>query len=175
MKWEKTRVAMPTLALKRNVMLHPLIVATSIWGVLLGLYTLHLSELLLFPVLELVPLALAIWTPFAIVALGYALWRPRILRQGYKPSVPGRAQLAVIEKRLRLLFRFWMVAAVFETLVSGGFPIVWLYTNRVKTYADYGVPSLHGLVNSLLLALALSRVGLYLFTKERRHLRVPLF
>jgi oligosaccharide repeat unit polymerase len=155
-------------------MLHPLIVVTGLWGPLLGLYSLHLSDLLLYPVFKLVPIALAIWVPFAIVALGYALWRPRILRKGYQLNVPSRTQLAVIEKRLRLLFRFWIGAAIFETIASGGVPIVWLFTNPQKTYVDYGVPSLHGFVNSLLLALALSRVSLYLLSGERRHLRVPL-
>jgi oligosaccharide repeat unit polymerase len=175
MKREKTRVAMPTLAPRRNLALHPLTIATGIWGVLLGLYALHLSELLLFPILQLVPIALAIWSPFAIVAIGYALWRPRPLRQGFKLTVLSPTQLAVIEKRLRLLLRFWIVAAIFETLASGGFPIVWLFTNPEKTYFDYGISSLHGVVNSLLLALSLSRVGLYLLSRERRHLRLPLF
>ena len=175
MKWDKTRLALPTLASTRNLALHPLTVATGMWGLLLGLYALHLSDLLLFPVLELVPIVLAIWMPFAIVALGYAIWRPRILRRGYKLNLPSRTQLAVIEKRLRLLYRFWIGAAIFETIASGGVPLVWLFTNPEKTYVDYGVPSLHGFVNSLLLALAVSRVSLYLLSGERRHLRLPLF
>lgn len=174
-KRDKTRLALPRLASRRNLMLHPLTIVTGLWGLMLGLYALHLSDLLLFPILELVPITLAIWMPFAIVTLGYALWRPRILRQGYQLNVPSRTQLAVIEKRLRLLFRFWIGAAIFETIASGGVPFVWLFTNRAKTYVDYGVPSLHGLVNSLLLALAVSRVSLYLLSGERRHLKLPLF
>jgi hypothetical protein len=67
------------------------------------------------------------------------------------------------------------LAAVFETAISGGLPIVWLFTHSGKTYFDYGLASVHGLVNSLLLALTLCRVGLYLFTGESRHLKVPFF
>lgn len=173
-KRDKTRLALPRLASRRNLALHPLTVVTGLWGVLLGLYALHLSDLLLFPVRQLVPVVLAVWMPFAIVALGYALWRPRILRQGYQLNVPSRTQLAIIEKRLRLLFRFWIGAAIFETVVSGGVPVVWLFTNPAKTYMSYGVPSLHGLVNSLLMALIVSRVSLYLLSGEKRHLKLPL-
>jgi oligosaccharide repeat unit polymerase len=175
MKRGMTGVTMPTLAAKRNAMLHPLTIATIMWGALLGLYALHFSNLLLFRILDLVPIALAIWTPFAIVALGYALWRPRILRHRYKLKALGATQLAVIEKRLKLLFRFWVVTEIFETFISGGLPITWLFTNVGKTYKDYGIPSLHGMANSLIMALALARVGLYLFSGEKRHLRVPLF
>jgi hypothetical protein len=174
MKSEKKRVAMPTLASRRNVGLHPLTIATGIWGGLLVLYALHLSELLLFPISDLVSIALAIWTPFAVVALGYTLWRPRILRQRFKLPTLSAIQLATIEKRLKLLFRFWVVAEIFETFASGGLPIVWLFRDSGKTYKDYGVPSLHGFFISLLLTLALSRVALYLLTGKRRHLKLPL-
>jgi hypothetical protein len=81
----------------------------------------------------------------------------------------------LIERRLVFLWRLWACAAVFETVVSGGFPIVWIVTNPSKTYFDYGIPSLHGFVNSLLLAISLSRFLLYLLTGERRHLAVPAF
>ena len=175
MKRGKTGVAISTLAPRRNVVLHPLAVITGIWGLLLGLYALHLSELLLFPFVDLIPIALAIWSPFAIVAVGCTLWRPRALRQGYRLTAFSQAQLAVIEKRLGLLFGFWLAAAIFETFASRGVPIVWLFTNPAKTYKDYGVPSLHGLVISLLLALTLSSVGLYLSSGERRHLRLLLY
>ena len=171
---DEMKLASVRLAPRRNLTLHPLIIVTGLWGVLLGLYALHLSDLLLFPVVELAPVALAVWMPFAIVALGYALWRPRILRQGYQLNIPSRTQLAVIEKRLRLLFRVWIGAAIFETIVSGGVPFIWLFTDRSKTYMSYGVPSLHGLVNSLLMALIVSRVSLYLLSGERRHLKLPL-
>ncbi len=171
----KGRLPTPVLASKRSLLVHPLIIATGLWGVLMVLYALHLSYLLWFSILDLLPLALAIWTPFPLVALGFALWRPRPLRRRYKLAAPTREQMVVIETRIRFLWCFWIVAAVFETTVSGGFPIIWIFTNAAKTYFDYGLASLHGLVNSLLLALTLCRVGLYLLTGEGRHLRLPFF
>lgn len=139
------------------------------------LISLHLSSLLLFSVQDLLPLLLSIVVPFGVVALGFAMWRPKTLRRRYRIELPSTVQVAVIEGRLKLFWRFWVVAAVIETIASGGFPIIWLFTNPSKTYFDYGIPSVHGFVNSILLAVGLCYFALYLLTGERRHLKVPLF
>lgn len=164
-----------SFASKRNLLLHPLTITSVLWGMLMIFYAFHFSNLLLFSTPELLPVTLAIWIPFGLVALGSFLWRPRALRRRYRLQLPGLAQLVTIEKRLRSLWYLWLVLAVFETLFSGGFPIVWGFTNPSKTYFDYGLPSLHGFVNSLLLAIALCRFALYLLTGNRRHLIIPLF
>jgi len=171
----QSRRAVSRLASKRNLLLHPLTIATGVWGTLLVFYALHLSDLLRFTTGELLPVTLAIWMPFALVAVGSSLWRPKILRRPYRLVRPGPTRLRSIERRLRICWRVWLCAAVFETLVSGGLPIVWIFTNSSKTYFDYGIPSLHGFVNSLLLSLALCRFLLYLLTGKRRHLRIPVF
>jgi oligosaccharide repeat unit polymerase len=150
-------------------------ISSVLWGSLMILYALHLSNLLLFSIPELLPVALAIWVPFSLVAFGSIMWRPRALRRQYKLRKPSHEQLVVIEKRLRFLWRLWLIAAAVETLVSGGLPILWIFTNPSKTYFDYGLPSLHGLVNSLMLALTLCRFALYLMTGNKRHLKVPFF
>ncbi len=162
-------------ASRRSILLHPLTVTSSIWGSLMIFYALHLSNLLRFSISELAPAALAIWTPFLLVGCVSALWRPISLRRRYRPATPSPEQLVVIESRLGLLWRLWIFAAAVETVASGGFPVIWLFTNPSKTYFDYGIPSLHGLVNSLLLALTLCRFALYLLTGHNRHLRIPLF
>lgn len=172
-----TRNNFPTVhfASSRSLLLSPLTIASGLWGMLMLLNALHLSKLLRFSFSDLAPIALAIWLPFVLVAAGFALWRPRILRRRYRLEAPPATQLVIIEKRLRYLWGVWLLAALVETVASGGLPLVWLFTNPSKTYFDYGLPSLHGLINSLLLALTLCRFALYLLTGNKRHLGIPLF
>ena len=110
-----------SFASKRNLLLHPLTITSVLWGMLMIFYAFHFSNLLLFSTPELLPVTLAIWIPFGLVALGSFLWRPRALRRRYRLQLPGLAQLVTIEKRLRSLWYLWLVLAVFETLFSGGF------------------------------------------------------
>lgn len=49
------------------------------------------------------------------------------------------------------------------------------YSGKLQTYVDFGIPSVHGLVNSLLLSIGLCRFALFLLTRSRRHLFVPVF
>ena len=167
--------SLPRLASTRSVLLHPLTIATLVWGTLLVFYALHFSALLRFTTLDLLSVIFAIWTPFALVAFCFWLLRPKLLRRRYRVPRLSSTRLRLMETRLRLLWRVWLCAAIFETFVSGGVPLVWLFTNPSKTYFDYGLPSLHGLVNSLLFALTLCHFLLYLLTGEKRHLRIPAF
>jgi oligosaccharide repeat unit polymerase len=80
-----------------------------------------------------------------------------------------------IEKRLKVWFGIWLVAAIFETIVSGGVPLLWLFQNTTKNYDSYGVTSVHGIVKSLFIAIALCRFSLWVLTGERRHLKMPIF
>lgn len=124
---------------------------------------------------EISRVVLVIWIPFALVAVAYSPIR-RILVTTY----PSRRsiepiQASALDRQLTTAFRIWMLITVIETIISGGIPIVWLAMGSSKTYRDFGIPSLHGLVNSLLLTISLCRFALYLLTSERRHLRVPIF
>jgi hypothetical protein len=74
-----------------------------------------------------------------------------------------------------MCFRFWIGITIVEVVISGGVPIVWALTGNTKTYTDFGVPSLHGFVNSLQEAIALCYFVLFLITKERRELKIPAF
>lgn len=50
-------------------------------------------------------------------------------------------------------FMLWLLATSAEIYYAGGLPLIWLYQNSDKTYFDFGIPSLHGLLNSLSLTL----------------------
>jgi len=39
----------------------------------------------------------------------------------------------------------------FESLAARGGPLLWSFTGDARTYVDYGIPSLHGLFNAIVL------------------------
>ncbi|WP_281889812.1 O-antigen polymerase [Limnohabitans sp. TEGF004] len=58
--------------------------------------------------------------------------------------------------RIRVVYFFfliWLLGTLAEIYFASGLPLIWLYQNSDKTYFDFGIPSLHGLLNSLSLTL----------------------
>lgn len=54
---------------------------------------------------------------------------------------------------LRLLAIIWFCGSILDIWYSGGLPIIWALTGNEKNYTDFGIPSFHGLVNSVYFAL----------------------
>lgn len=157
------------------VILHPLVIFSVVWLGVISLYSLHLSKLLLYSTYETSRIVLSIWAPFALAVLVYVPVR-EVLAAKYplRHSIEA-VNLLILDRRLVIAFRVWIAITIVEIVISGGIPIVWLALGSSKTYQDFGVPSLHGLVNSLLLTISLCRFALFLLTSDRRHLRVPAF
>ena len=160
---------------KPSLLLHPLMVFSIVWLGVVFLYSLHLSKLLLFSTQEVVKTILIIWVPFATVALIYSFLRHVLVSLYPVPRTRAAINFAALERKLIVWFRVWMVISLFEIIISGGIPLLWLFQHSTKTYVDFGVSSLHGLVNSLLLSIGLCRFVLFLLTGSRRHLIVPGF
>jgi oligosaccharide repeat unit polymerase len=160
---------------KRTLLLHPFIVFSAVWLTVVFLYSLHLSRLLLYSTSEVVGVIGYIWIPFvgviALCAACHALTRLTY----YSRPMMERVNYELLERRLSMWFRIWVVVSITEIFFSGGLPIVWLIQHSTKTYFDFGIPSLHGLVNSLLLSVALTHVALYFITGNRKHLGIPIF
>lgn len=142
------------------------------WLVVVGLYSLHLSKLLLFDNREVLVTALWVVIPFVITvywAMAFYTFAPKkkIASSGLGPDI-GK-----IEKRLHLAFWIWVVLTACEAYISGGVPIIWLIQGSSKTYIDFGIPSIHGLLNSLILAIGLVEFGLFALDRRKRHLWIP--
>lgn len=160
---------------KPTILLHPLFLFSAVWLGVILLYSLHLSKLLLYSTAAVGRAVLYIWSPFALIIIGYTLLSKLLTpHPNFARKLPS-IDLALLERQLTIAFRVWMIVSAVEIIISGGIPIVWLAQHSSKTYADFGIPSLHGLVNSLLLSISLCRFALFLLTSQRRHLRVPAF
>jgi oligosaccharide repeat unit polymerase len=160
---------------RRALFLHPVLVFSAVWLGVSFLYSLHLSEILQYPTSDALTVAAYIWLPFAGIASIFSLvYHLRALTYPVvRPERTLDAQL--LDRRLTVWFRVWAVISVAEIAVSGGMPIIWLVTGSSKTYMDFGISSVHGLVNSLLTSVAICRWALFLITKSRRHLAIPVF
>jgi oligosaccharide repeat unit polymerase len=160
---------------KPTLLLHPLTVFSVVWLGVVFLYSLHLSKILLYTTQEVVKTVLVIWVPFAAVTLAYTFFRHILIHVYPSFRKPSAVDFTGLERKLVVWFRVWIVISIIEIIASGGIPILWLIQHSSKTYVDFGISSLHGLVNSLLLSIGLCRFALFLMTGKRRHLLVPAF
>jgi oligosaccharide repeat unit polymerase len=159
----------------RNLLLNPIVIASVVWLSVVSLYAMHLSKILVYSTEDVVVTSLWIWIPIAIVSVLFYAFRGMALSISRSKNDRWQPDLDRIEKRLKVWFGVWLVAAIFETIVSGGVPLLWLFQNTTKNYDSYGVTSVHGIVKSLFIAIALCRFSLWVLTGERRHLRMPIF
>jgi oligosaccharide repeat unit polymerase len=159
----------------RTVLLHPIAVFSAVWLSVVLLYSLHLSRLLLYSTSEVLSATSYIWVPFVTIVVLYSAFH-HMNRLAYRPEATKQCiDFELLERRLTLWFRIWLVVSAAEIVISGGIPIIWLVRGSAKTYVDFGIPSLHGLVNSLLVSIAVCRVALYFLTGKWRHLKIPAF
>ena len=47
------------------------------------------------------------------------------------------------------LFYIWIICILLETIYCGNFPLIWLILGENGNYASFGIPSIHGFINSL--------------------------
>lgn len=162
---------------------HPICVFVGTWSFVFLLYALHLSEQLIYHISDFYYVCLAITVPF-LVAYWYVNRLLTLVARMPPSSAPGpSAQLATLEPHsaeliwrhtVRLL-QIWGVITVIEIIFSGGLPIIWLITGSSKNYRDFGIPSLHGFLISILLACSMVSFWMFLETRQRRYIAVPVF
>jgi oligosaccharide repeat unit polymerase len=155
--------------------IHPLVIFWAVWAITVGLYELHLSELLIFSSRQVMTVVLWIIIPFTLTSLIYLAcrpWDPLNLSAFYLRT---DFQVEKLSRHLSTAFTIWALMTVIEIFVSGGLPIIWLIQGSSKTYFDFGIPSFHGLLNSLLQTIGLISFALYTLTRKKRFLWVPVW
>jgi oligosaccharide repeat unit polymerase len=159
----------------KTLFLHPLFLFTFVWLGALSLYLLRLSKLLSATNEQATSAIAIILVPYAVVMGGTTLYlhlAPK-LRKQRKQLLCNSAEideLLILKGRLKRWLFVWIFLSAAEIVMSGGLPLVWLLTGNPKTYADFGIPSLHGLLNSMLLALGLCYTAIFARYGGRRHL-----
>ncbi len=140
-------------ALKEKSIVNPIALFAGIWLVTVLLYQLRLSiwqermATNTYLVLMLVTI-----TYSATYFLSTSFSKKTLTRK--KPSFENHDD--ILNQRLVLVsFCLWGALGAVEVLYSKGIPLVWLITESGKTYSDYGIPTLHGILNAMGLTLSL--------------------
>lgn len=164
-----------SLWLPRGVWIHPLVIFWSVWTITVGLYELRLSELLVFSSGQLMSVVGWILVPFTLTTLVYlacSSWEP-LNPASFRLDVETR--VSHLWKNLQFAFVIWAMLTIVEIVASGGVPILWLIQGSSKNYFDFGISSLHGLLNSLLLTMGLIAFALFALTRKRSYAWLPAF
>jgi oligosaccharide repeat unit polymerase len=156
-----------------RVLAHPLTLFLSAWVFVVALYAMHLSALLRFDNGQLFSNVGYIVAPFILACL--IAWMLFSNADASRPIVVDHVGVAKISELLHNWFIVWCLITIVEILYSGGLPILWLLRGSSKTYVDFGIPSVHGLANSMLLAVGLGSMSLYAITRDKRYVRLPMF
>jgi oligosaccharide repeat unit polymerase len=159
----------------RSWIFHPLVLFSGVWIGVVILYSLHLSDLLLYTSTQTLAIASYLILPFLIVTLIFLTFF-HFSRSAFGQSeMESTPNFELLTRRLRRGFIIWAVISCVEIVTSGGLPIVWLIQGSSKTYFDFGIPTVHGFMNSLLLAMALIHAALYGILKRKQYLLLPAF
>lgn len=146
----------------RGRLFNPLTVFSLIWLTIASLNSLQLSAW------QSDLSARTYWVLLAmIVSFGvcYLLGDYVRMRKTKEPVVRRRVDINTVQT----LFVVWFLGAVVEVGYSGGLPILWHLTGSSRTYFDFGIPSLHGVLNSLGLVIVL--VSVHLALNDKQHTR----
>jgi len=156
---------------QRPLLIHPLVLYCVPWLLITPLYTLQWSVLLIYSAGKALEVAL-FWIVFPVIA-SWIYWRCLAHRamRSYTLQAPD---LSHIVKVARWLLVAWALISFVEVVVSRGVPFVWLARGEGRTAQDFGISSVHGLVNSMLLGATMLYVyaGLAL---RRRIFFTPIF
>ena len=138
-------------ALRFSTVVNPLSLFSGIWLVVVALYQLRLSGLQAAVAPETYQLLFVMVVSFLIAFCLFSYFRI---------SSPSSKKLSLIArdfplKKIIFHFKIWATASAIEIVYSGGIPIVWTLVGSSKTYFDFGIPSLHGLLAAYGLAITL--------------------
>ncbi|MCH1924614.1 oligosaccharide repeat unit polymerase [Shewanella sp. C32] len=169
--------------ISRSIIFEPLFVFSGIWLFVLVLYGLQYSSLLIFEFIDVAMYVLFIIGSFFVGWLAIFIYEGRfhsrvvglnIERYDLKINLSDNFLLR-LKLKIRCFFGIWLLITLIEIVYCSGVPIVWLILKNGKTYFDFGLPSVHGFLNSLLLTLSLVSYFVYVYTGERKYLLVPVF
>lgn len=128
---------------------NPILFYGVIWGSIVALYQLRLSA-------WQAPLSDATYVVLLVALGAFALPCLAAGALANRGSAGRIGSLKLPGFRFTLaLFLVWLGIEAFEVVAAGGIPVIWHLTGDVRTYFDFGVPTLHGLMNALGLSIIL--------------------
>lgn len=147
---------------------NPALVFGITWMSLLLLYSLHLS-LILTP-LTSATVAVAVGTSLAFfasyVASRLVVGRRLVRFEQAHPERPKFFESRNLESKLKKVFIFWALLSMAEVAIFHGVPLI----RRSINYTLFGIPSIHGFLNAIIITLSNYALYFYLRRRERKYL-----
>lgn len=142
-------------------MINPLFIYASIWLGVVFLYSLGLTKNLVAP--PAIGFLVILINIFSMVIIYLIVCR----RSGKDSIFRDELYFYKIVKFLRILFFIWFIGTLAEVLFSGGVPLFWSFGGEDKLYTEFGVASLHGILNAIYLQLL--TIAFYIFLRYKRY------
>lgn len=158
-----------SVPIRRSAYTSPIVVFLAAWGITLLLYILQFSNILLYDRSEASLVVLAIVLPFVFGVSLSKIFNLGGNHKSVRTLFIEDIRIGKTEKFLKITFAAWIVVTLAEVGYSGGIPILWSVTGSLKTYFDFGIPTIHGLMNAILLSLTTVSTFLGLATNQKRY------
>lgn len=166
-----TTVRLNSRSNPRPWFLNPGVLFYGSWLGVWALYSLRLSRLLLFGAKTLQKVELPILAGFLpLFVFTYLL--PHRATSAISAESP--MAFRILDQRLRKWFIVWVVSTIIEIIVSGGVPLLWTLRGSSKTYFDFGIPTMHGILNALIFTISIIRFAMGLKVGRKKDLLFPL-
>ncbi len=159
-----------------RILLSPMVLLTAVWLFSTGLYFLRWSVQFVYEPAEILPYVGVVLGSFGV---GCLLAKAFHNMQGKKhsggsPQVIGsETSIANCWKTTQRILYFWLVIAIGQIIAMRGFPMLWIVIGDERSYRDFGFLSINGLINSMVLACAISGVYCWLVSNNKKYL-IPL-
>lgn len=164
-----------TIPIKRSLYTNPIAVFTIAWSVTFFLYVLQYSNILIYDRFYAFIVVSSIVFPFFIGAIISNIFNGHANSTASNILNISSRQIASATKYLRSLYIFWSIVTLAEIAYSGGLPIYWSLTGSYKTYFDFGIPTIHGFMNAILLSVVTISTFLALITNKKKYYLGVLF
>lgn len=150
---------MKSRRLSHPVIGHPTFVFVSLWSLALALASLQLVEVFS----EHMGAAYTLW--ILVIAANICGAATAVVLFPYR-ALPT-TEKPIYFRNIGIIFYLWAFISIVETIVARGLPIVWLFTGDSRTYADFGLPTLHGFANAIWLFLSFAQFAQVVDGKRR--------
>lgn len=147
---------------KKNI-INPMVQFNGIWLLTMILYALGLT----FYDNTLTPNGIIAFTTMALGFNGTYLffyYGKRIKIKGFSVTRTGK----ISNDKIVFVFKIWLLLNFFEAIYCKGVPLLWIMMGRGGSYATYGIPSVHGFINSLSWVIAMFAFVQLLNCKDKR-------
>lgn len=144
---------------------------TLIWGTIIGLYSLQLVSYYLkvtyLAILYISISTLIFFLQQIILSKVYKLNNRSIIEL-------NQINLPYLKKEASKFLKLWFWGNIITCILQGGFPLLWILTGSPKSYADYGFPTIQGLLNAIYSLSVIIYTLNFIYYRNRKDLIVIL-